>query len=329
MQSLYYLPISQSLELHDAGNDSTLLQTWSGINNLVISASAYSTTGSEFDTTLGSLRILAYSGSTLAASFPVETTNLYYPPFPTSNILNAVLAPPSSSIIYASAVYNSIIPDTFSPGQRSGSTYSIYSNTELSSYVSESYYSNYGSTALISGNTYLFSLFGSGSYSASLSINDITSGSIAFSGSSVNTPISTSFIPLPYHNYEVTFSLANPTALNATINWSQYEYSQSPWIDNDLYVDYVLLGGGVTGTTGSLSFVSGSSIYVNQNCQTTSGQTGSFRLKIKNETDSTIVYNYLIRSVVTSYTNLQSVTFTALANKVCSVTASSDIYAVS
>ena len=326
MQSLYYLPISQSLELHDAGNDPTLLQTWSGINNLIISASAYSTTGSEFDATLGTLRILAYSGSTLAASFPVETTNLYYPPFPTEGSTYDPPFTPSSSIIYADVLYSSTIPDTFSSGQRSGSKYSIYSTTESSSYVSESYYSSNGSTSLISGNSYLFSLFGSGSYSASLSIRDITSSSIIFSGSSISTPISTSYTPLSLHSYEVTFSLANPAALNATVNWAQYEYYPSPWIDNDLYIDYVLLADGYTGTSGSLSFSSGSSIYVNQNCQTTSGQTGSFRLKIRNETDSVTLYQNTLTSVVTSYTNLQSFTFNASSSKVYSVTASSDIY---
>jgi hypothetical protein len=325
MQSLYYLPISQSLELHDAGNDPTLLQTWSGINNLIISASAYSTTGSEFDATLGTLRILAYSGSILAASFPVETTNLYYPPFPAEGSTYNPPLTPSSSIIYADTLYSAIIPDSFSSGQRSGSKYSIYGTTESSSYVSESYYSSNGSTSLISGNSYLFSLFGSGSYSASLSIRDITSGSIIFSGSSISTPISTSYTPLALHAYEVTFSLANPAALNATINWAQYEYYPSPWIDNDLYIDYVLLGGGVTGTTGSLSFPSGSSIYVNQNCQTTSGQTGSFTLKVRNETDAITLYNNTLNSVVTTYTNLQSFTFTASSSRVYSVTASSNI----
>jgi len=326
MQSLYYLPISQSLELRDAGSDSTLLQTWSGINNLIISASAYSTTGSEFDTTLGSLRILAYSGSTLAASFPVETTNLYYPPFPTDISPNIPIASQNETQ-YISIIWDFNIPNTFSLSQLSGSRCSIYEITSSLYYVSQSFYSNGGLIPAIVGNSYLCSLFGSGSYSASLSINDATSGSIVFSGSSINTPISTSFTPLSFHDYEVTFSLVNPSALNATVNWAQYEYYPSPWIDNDLYIDFVLLGGGVTGTTGSLSFPSGSSIYVNQNCQTTSGQTGSFTLKVRNETDAITLYNNTLNSVVTTYTNLQSFTFTASSSRVYSVTASSNIYA--
>ena len=326
MQSLYYLPISQSLELRDAGSDSTLLQTWSGINNLIISASAYSTTGSEFDATLGSLRILAYSGSTLAASFPIETTNLYYPPFPIDISPNIPIAPQNETQ-YTSIIWDFNIPNTFSLSQLSGSRCSIYEITSSLYYVSQSFYSNGGLIPAIVGNSYLCSLFGSGSYSASLFINDATSGSIVFSGSSINTPISTSFTPLSLHNYEVTFSLVNPAALNATVNWAQYEYFPSPWIDNDLYVDYVLLGGGVTGTTGSLSFASGSSIYVNQNCQTTSGQTGSFTLTVRNETDAATLYNNTLNSVVTTYTNLQSFTFNASASKIYSVTASSNIYA--
>ena len=326
MQSLYYLPISQSLELRDAGSDSTLLQTWSGISNLIISASAYSTTGSEFDTTLGSLRILAYSGSTLAASFPIETTNLYYPPFPIDISPNIPIAPQNETQ-YTSIIWDFNIPNTFSLSQLSGSRCSIYEITSSLYYVSQSFYSNGGLIPAIVGNSYLCSLFGSGSYSASLSINDATSGSIVFSGSSINTPISTSFTPLSFHDYEVTFSLVNPSALNATINWAQYEYFPSPWIDNDLYVDYVLLGGGVTGTTGSLSFASGSSVYVNQNCQTTSGQTGSFTLTVRNETDAITLYNNTLNSVVTTYTNLQSFTFNASSSRVYSVTASSNIYA--
>jgi hypothetical protein len=326
MQSLYYLPISQSLELHDAGSDSTLLQTWSGIDNLIVSASAYNTTGSEFNTTLGSLRILAYSGSTLAASFPVETTNLYYPPFPTNLSPNIPVAPQDETQ-YTSIIWDFNIPNTFSLSQLSGSRCSIYEITSSLYYVSQSFYSNGGLIPAIVGNSYLCSLFGSGSYSASLFINDATSGSIVFSGSSINTPISTSFTPLSFHDYEVTFSLVNPAALNATINWAQYEYFPSPWIDNDLYIDYVLLAGGYTGTSGSLSFVSGSSIYVNQNCQTTSGQTGSFTLTVRNETDAATLYNNTLNSVVTSYTNLQSFTFNASSSKIYSVTASSNIYA--
>jgi hypothetical protein len=326
MQSLYYLPISQSLELRDAGSDSTLLQTWNGINNLIISASAYSTTGSEFDATLGTLRILAYSGSTLAASFPVETTNLYYPPFPTGNSLPTFTSS-VVPIISTDILWNLNIDNTFPSSRISGSGCSIYEITSSLYYVSQSGYSDSGLMSAIVGNSYLYSLFGSGSYSSSLSIKDITSGSIIFSGSSISTPISTSFSPLSLHSYEVTFSLANPAALNATVNWAQYEYYPSPWIDNDLYVDYVLLGGGVTGTTGSLSFASGSSIYVNQNCQTTSGQTGSFTLTVRNETDAITLYNNTLNSVVTTYTNLQSFTFTASSSRVYSVTASSNIYA--
>ena len=326
MQSLYYLPISQSLELHDAGSDSTSFQTWSGIDNLIISASAYSTTGSEFDTTLGSLRILAYSSSILVASFPTETTNLYYTPFP---IENGDIGPiyPEPSTLNSDIYWNLNIPSTFTPGQLLKSTATIYSITESAYYVSESAISTTGYVSTIPGYNYVCSLFGSGSYSASLSINDTTSGSLVFSGSSINTPISTSFTPLAFHSYEVTFSLVNPAALNATVNWAQYEYFPSPWIDNDLYIDYVLLAGGYTGTSGSLSFVSGSSIYVNQNCQTTSGQTGSFTLTVRNETDAATLYNNTLNSVVTSYTNLQSFTFNTSASKVYSVTASSNIYA--
>lgn len=326
MQSLYYFSISQSLELHDAGSNSTSLQKWSDIDNLIISASAYNTTGSEFDATLGTLRILAYSGSILVASFPIETTNLYYTSFPVEKgDVGPIYSEPST--LNSDVYWNLSIPSTFTPGQLIGSKGTIYNITESAYYVSESAISATGWTSLNPGDIYLCSLFGSGSYSASLSINDTTSGSIIFSGSSINTPISASFTPLAFHSYEVTLSLLNPLALDATINWSQFEYFPYPWIDNDLYIDYTLLAGGYTGTSGSLTFAPSSSIYVNQNCQTTTGQTGSFTLIVRNETDATTLYNNTFDSVVTSYTNLQSFTFSASASKVYSVTASSNIYA--
>ena len=124
------------------------------INNLIISASAYSTTGSEFDTTLGSLRILAYSGSTLAASFPVETTNLYYPPFPTDISPNIPIASQNETQ-YISIIWDFKIPNTFSLPQLSGSRCSIYEITSSLYYVSQSFYSNGGLIPAIVGNSYL------------------------------------------------------------------------------------------------------------------------------------------------------------------------------
>jgi hypothetical protein len=208
MQSLYYTPNSQSLELRDGGSDSTLLQRWSSINNVAITASAYETSGSDFGTTLGSLRIYAYSGSVSIASFPIESTNLYYPPFPSSILSTAATFTFTSSIVYTDLSYDFTVPTTFTDGQLSGSGCSITSGSSV--FISESYFSNSGGISLISGSSYFVNVYGSGSYYfTALTINDTTYGTNVVDLSNINNSSSYTFTPEAYHSYQAIFAITD------------------------------------------------------------------------------------------------------------------------
>jgi hypothetical protein len=209
MQSLYYTSASQTLQLYDGGNDSTLIQVWSSISNVAITASAYETSGSDFGTTLGSLRIYAYSGSVSVASFPIESTNLYFPPFPIVNNTGATNdPPPTSSIVFINLPYTFTVPPTFTDGQLRGSSCSITSASLI--YVSESYYSNSGTTTLTSGSSYSINVYGSGSYYfTALTINDTTYGTNVVDISNINDSSSYTFTPEAFHSYQAIFSITD------------------------------------------------------------------------------------------------------------------------
>ena len=208
MQSLYYFSASQSLQLYDGGSDSTLVQTWSDISNVAITASAYETSGSDFGTTLGSLRIYAYSGSASVASFPIESTNLYLPPFPISNYNSTPISTTSSVVLYVSLPYTFTVPTTFTDGQLSGSGCSVTSASLI--FVSESYFSNSGTTTLTSGSSYSVNVYGSGSYYfTALTINDTTFGTNIVDISNINDSSSYTFIPEAFHSYQAIFSITD------------------------------------------------------------------------------------------------------------------------
>lgn len=208
MQSLYYTLASQSLELYDGGSDSTLIQTWSDISNVAITASAYETSGSDFGTTLGSLRIYAYSGSVSVASFPIENTNLYFPPFPIPSSTFVPTPTPASSVVLINLSYTFTVPTTFTDGQLSGSSCSIVSSSLI--YVSESYFSNSGGTILTSGSSYLVNVYGSGSYYfTALTINDTTFGTNVVDISNINDSSSYTFTPEAFHSYQAIFAITD------------------------------------------------------------------------------------------------------------------------
>jgi len=267
MDQLFYSPASSSLTLVQDNNNYT---SWNGVSNLVVSASEYNTTGSDFGVTMGSLRILAYSGSILLASFPIETTALYYPPFPDttvglSNILFDTPPPPITSVNYSYLPWEFNISPNTPVNLLSGSWCTVYNNTNSTYYVSESLASNGGELPLISGDNYTLTLYGSGSYTSSLILNDTTSGSIIFSGSSINAPISASFIPLTFHNYEVTFSLSS-SSQPAIISWSLDEYYETGSVLLDANFSIQTVGGGTVFVnqseigTGSTTIASGTTI---------------------------------------------------------------------
>ena len=306
MQVTHY-PLTSTVVATTDSN--AIQQVFTGVS-LVISASAYNTTGSEFDATLGDIRIFVYSGSNIIANFPYSQTDFYTDytlAYATSSLYNGSINFTTELIgininpnYYFKIVNSSSLEEILNIGM----DWNINNGTVP--FTSSSKYN----VTLYSGNSYVNELY---IYSGSNLISRVTS---SISASYTLNPTSSNY-------YQISADIKSSTS--PIINWAQYEYHPSPWIDNDLYIDYVLLAGGYTGTSGSLIFAPSSSIYVNQNCRTTSGQTGSFRLKIRNETDSITLYDNTLTSVVTSYTNLQSFTFNASSSRVYSVTASSDL----
>ena len=201
-QDLYYTPTSASLVLIKEGDNNP--HYWYNVNRLEISGSAYDATvsGSDFGGTAASARIYAYSGSTLLVSFPLEETNLYYPPFPNPlSLAGFYYAPPitqSYSTFYWNFNFEGVTPVSVS----------LYDSSSNDNFLNEVTESNNGAFSIVSGNTYILSVSGGYFDYAELTITNVSSGSIAayVTGSS-SSVISASFIPLQFNDYETTLSL--------------------------------------------------------------------------------------------------------------------------
>ncbi len=208
-QDLFYTPISQSLVLIRTTDPSPYY--WYNITSLTISGSGYDApiSGSEFIGTVGIARIYAYSGSTQVVSFPLEDTNLFYPPFPNPLTIQDYYFSTLPTESYSTIYFNFDIDLTFNPSELSGSGISIYDLTTSSSYINIVAESSNGGIPLISGNNYLFAVSGSGSYDTYLYINDITSGSNVLTLSASNAYVSASYTLLEFHDYYITASIIN------------------------------------------------------------------------------------------------------------------------
>lgn len=184
MQDLFYTPSSQSLIL--IKDNIRNIDTWNNITSLVISSSLY--------------QIVAFNGTSSLAFFPINQTNLYYPPFPSIGNNH------TSSILYSNIVWSFNIIGDITQDEISGSGATIMNLSSSIYYVSQSMVNNNGLFNAIIPNSYLLYINGSGSYNSYITLNDTTTQSTIFniSGSS---PISQSFIPTNLHNYEVIFSI--------------------------------------------------------------------------------------------------------------------------
>ena len=194
-QDLYYIAVSQSLTLvNENGNTNN----WGNVSSLEISGSGYDApvSGSEFIGTVGTARIYAYSGSTLLVSFPLEETNIYY-----NNVPNSIGTFISASFVSLDYIFNA------DSSTVTGSYFLIYDSTISASLISSSNGTGSGGTGIIAEHSYMFEVSGSGSYDAYLYINNLTSGSNLYTLSSSNQPISTSFNPVTFNDYQVTLSL--------------------------------------------------------------------------------------------------------------------------
>jgi hypothetical protein len=191
---------------------------------LEITASAYDTSGSTFDSTVGNLRAYIKSGSTILASFPIEDTNIYYSYKGSTNFDSTV------TIIYPQPSYNSSsfnIEWSFTPNSvltSSLDTFTLYSGSfsiaSASIYQTQSYY--YGLTTLQAGKPYNIIISGSGIFytSSLLIINNATKTIVTYITSS-NNYISTSFSSSISNNHSIT-------ATTTTLPYIQLAYSGSP-----------------------------------------------------------------------------------------------------
>lgn len=195
-QDLYYISGSQLLTIvYDNGN----IIEWSGVSTLEISGSGYDApiSGSEFIGTVGTTRIYAYSGSTLLVSFPLDNTNIYYKfPFLSEN---------SFTGSFTSLDYSSISDDS----SITGSNFSIYDLNASSSFISLNQTAS-GLFNILAGNSYLFSITESNGNTAYLYFNDVTSGSNILTLSASSEIVSSSYTPIAFHDYQVTFSVIVP-----------------------------------------------------------------------------------------------------------------------
>jgi hypothetical protein len=208
-QDLFYTPAQQSLVLIRPTEPSPYY--WYDITSLQISGSAYDATisGSDFGGTAATARIYAYSGSTNVVSFPLEDTNLYYPPFPNLISLNNFYPTSPLTESYSGFYWDLTIDSSFSSGELSGSGLNLYDSSSATTYLSYNIESSTGAFSIISGNTYILSVSGSGSFDLSLTLNNITSGSMIAYITSSTSPISASFVPLAYNDYEAIVSVIN------------------------------------------------------------------------------------------------------------------------
>ena len=198
VQDLFYVAVSSSLTLI---KDNEVPYVWNDISSLQISGSAYDATisGSGFGGTVATVRIYAYSGSTLIVSFPLEETNLYYRE-----------PPPIIPFTLLGWNFNITNYSSFTAAQLSGSGGSIYSNALSASYLilnGTELETSIGAFSIETNSTYSFTVSGSGSTEIGLYINNDTSGSVIFSQTASSGYISASYVPLAFNNYSVTFSI--------------------------------------------------------------------------------------------------------------------------
>jgi hypothetical protein len=210
VQDLYY-PISSSLLTGSVPltlirpNDS-VYYVWDNVDRLEISASAYNAedSASGFGVTIGDLKIYAYSGNTILATFPADSTNIYYTDPPYSNTFFV------STSSYANLVLQFDITDVTGP-EINGTACSVFQLPFTSSYFSLIAEPGSSAFSIITEATYSLFVSGSGSYNAYLYLNNRTLGSSSYTLSSSNTPLSASFVPSAFTNYEVTFSIVGPS----------------------------------------------------------------------------------------------------------------------
>lgn len=138
---------------------------------LEITASAYETSGSTFNSTVGDLRVYIKSGSYVFASFPSDTTNIYYDE-------SSSLAPFSSSYISLSSIFTLYGVNNI---DSASCIFNISSSGFTASFSGSDFSgsSNYAAGLAIYPNyTYTFTVNPTGSLYPYLQIYDTTNGPV-------------------------------------------------------------------------------------------------------------------------------------------------------
>jgi len=205
-QSLYFTPASGSLSSSvyiSTGSYSDSYLSFYDVT-LVTSASAYEASGSGgYSSTVGDIRIWVKSGSNILADFPIETTNIFYPPFPTQLTPSAstgfpgigTYSLPSTSSVFEFSI-NNVNKSSFFPSELSGSAFVVYPSGSTTASISASLYT--GQNILLSldpSSSYYFYIFGSGSYTSSFTLYNKTFGFPQLYVTASNQTLTASFTP--------------------------------------------------------------------------------------------------------------------------------------
>jgi hypothetical protein len=230
MINLYYTPATGSFtsSLTILSDSAVTGERFYSNVTVETTASAYDTSGSSFDSTVGELRVYVKSGSSILASFPTENTTIYYNQSP----YGVLIPSPPISVETSSFVTNwYFTPDVFTTS--SNNIFAIYTSSLSTASIYQTQSINNGALTLTKNTNYTVLVSGSGLFytSSILIINQSTSTTSSYVSSS-NTPLTASFsasnITDVYNIYAVTeaqpylvltytppnFPVANTSSLN-------------------------------------------------------------------------------------------------------------------
>jgi Leucine-rich repeat (LRR) protein len=266
MTNLYYTPASgsvtssliitpENIYLPQTALEDFILPSSSLLYNdvvLTITASAYDTSGSAFDATVGALRVYINSGSNTLISFPIDNVNIYY------NQSLLYVTPPTASIpTPPSASFLTYI--SFQTNSTS-SSFNIYNNTKSTSSLIYTGSSNLLSAILLSNDSYTFSLSGSSTfYTSSITIIDnqlnltasyVTASnsysSASFSSSGITSyTISAQVVDQPY--LKLTYGTGIYPVFNSSslTDWNKHFNITASQLINSGSNDIYLIGGNI------------------------------------------------------------------------------------
>jgi hypothetical protein len=252
MQSLYYTYASgsqvSSLIIISDTSLPNFQQTYSDVT-LEITASAYDSSGSIYTSTVADLRVYVKSGSLIYASYPLDSTNIYYSYYTAISASN----PPSASFD---------LRYTFNPNTTPTSslnTFILYNNTKSSLVFSSSAIPNNGSDSLIVGDNYTITLSGSGDfYTSSITITDTTYNVTSYYTAS-NAYLTASFSSSNTNNYSVVAQIQTFPILKLTFKTTG-DIPVSPTSSLAAWNTYLNTSASIIANSGSVVYLYGGNL---------------------------------------------------------------------